>query len=318
VSPVITRDFVPSDGDYTRLRSVVDSRNVQLDPNIRSPHTDEYSVGVDRELGHSLAMGLTLVRKEGADFIGWTEAGGRYVQGTEALPDGSELPVFRLVPGSPARLFQLTNPESYFLTYNGLVAVITKRRSNGWQVSGSYTWSRARGMQPSSGTTAAGEQISTVGAPPILFGRDPNDLTNAVGRLPNDRPHMAQASGTVDVPHTGVVISGRVLHESGKPWAAATRLVTLPAPQTQQRVLIESRGSRRLSSQTLLDMRVSRTISFGGRTRVDLMMDVFNLLNDAAEEGLVTDERFSPNFGQPNLFVDPRRIMFGVQLRRIQ
>ena len=41
----------------------------------------------------------------------------------------------------------------------------------------------------SSGTTAAAEQLSTLTSSGV-FGRDPNDLTNARGRLANDRPHM--------------------------------------------------------------------------------------------------------------------------------
>ena len=104
--------------------------------------------------------------------------------------------VFRLTNLGSDRRYRLTNPADYSLTYNGLVMAVEKRRSHGWQAFGSYTLSRAYGLQPSSGTTAAGAQVATVGsppglvAPPVTFGRDPNDLTNADGRLPNDRPHM--------------------------------------------------------------------------------------------------------------------------------
>lgn len=34
-------------------------------------------------------------------------------------------------------------------------------------------------------------------------------------------------------------------------------------------------------------------------------LDVLNALNDTAEEGLARDNLFSPNFGQPTVFVDP-------------
>ena len=63
---------------------------------------------------------------------------------------------------------------------------------------------RARGYVPraiaavstyaaSSGTTADGAQVATIGSPPaafaapVTFGRDPNDLTNARGLLPKVR-----------------------------------------------------------------------------------------------------------------------------------
>ena len=183
---------------------------------------------------------------------------------------------------------------------------VEKRRSHGWQALGSYTLSKAYGLQPSSGTTAAGAQISTVSPPqPLTFGRDPNDLTNARGRLPNDRPHIFRVRGSVDVPRTGVVLAASFQSFSGKPWAATA---LLPLPQNPSyRVLLEPRGSRRLSTQSLLDLRLSRTIPFGRMGRIELLVDVLNALNDTAEEGLATDNLFAPNFAQPTLFMDPRR-----------
>jgi hypothetical protein len=313
VTPITTRDWVPADGAYSNPRSVVDGTNLQLDPDTRPPRTDEYSIGVDREVGR-LAVAIAYVRKDGADFIGWTDTGGQYRQDTRTLDGSRTVPVFELVNGSPARLFRLTNPDGYSLTYNGLVIAVDIRRTNGWQAFGSYTLSRAYGLQPSSGTTAAGGQVSTVGAPPIMFGRDPNDLTNARGRLPNDRPHMFRVMGTADVPRTGVVIAANLQYFSGKPWAATALIPLLPPQSRQQRVLLEPRGSRRLSSQTLLDVRVSRAVSVGGRGRIEVILDVLNALNDTAEEGLVTDELGHLSFGQPNVFVDPRRVMVSVRL----
>ena len=207
------------------------------------------------------------------------------------------------------------NQHDYSLRYNGLAVAVEKRQANGWQAFTSYTFSRACGLQASSGATAAGAQVSTVSPPPPLtFGRDPNDLTNARGRLPNDRPHIFRVMGSVDVPRTGFVIAGNLQHFSGKPWAATAACI--PLPQGDVRVLLEPRGSRRLSSQTLLDLRVSRAFAVGGSARVELLVDVLNLLNDTAEEALASDNFYSPSlsFGQPTVFVDPRRAMISVRL----
>ena len=131
----------------------------------------------------------------------------------------------RLTSPSEERRFLLTNPEDYSLTYNGLVIAVERRRSRGWQAFGSYTLSRAYGLQPSSGTTAAGAQVATVGSPPasfapgVTFGQDPNDLINARGRLPNDRPHMLRLMTSVDVPRTGFMVAANLQYLSGKPWA---------------------------------------------------------------------------------------------------
>jgi hypothetical protein len=102
---------------------------------------------------------------------------------------------------------------------------------------------------------------------------------------------------------------------SGKPWAAIA-LVGLPQTnnQTTQRFQLEPRGSRRLSSQSLLDIRVSKTFSFAGPRRIELLLDVLNVLNETAEEGLVSENLSSPNFRLPNTFVDPRRAMVGLRM----
>jgi hypothetical protein len=122
---------------------------------------------------------------------------------------------------------------------------------------------------------------------------------------------MFRVMGSLDVPRTGVAIAANLQYSSGKPWAATAQIAL---PQGDQRILLEPRGSRRLSSQSLLDVRVSRTIAFRGVGRVEVLVDVLNALNDTAEEGVATDNLFSPNFGVGTVFMDPRRAMVGVRL----
>jgi hypothetical protein len=154
-------------------------------------------------------------------------------------------------------------------------------------------------------------QFSTIARPGFLtFGQDPNDLTNASGRLPNDRPHILRLTGLVHLPWS-LLVAANLQQFSGKPWAATTQ-VTLP--QGSRRILLEPRGSRRLSSQSLLDFRISKTLRVGNVGKVDLSLDVLNLLNDTAEEALASDNLFSATFGRPTQFMDPRRVMLGVRL----
>ena len=307
-----TAAFDPATGGYTQIVSVVaPRRNLRLDPAIRSPRTDEYSIGVDRELGRVVSIAVAYVRKHGADFIGWTDVGGRYAEETRSL-SGRVLPVHVLVNSTADRRFLLTNPAGYSLRYDGLVIAAEKRRSRGWQAFGSYTLSRSSGLQPGSGATAGGTQVSTIAAATYLtFGQDPNSLTNARGRLANDRPHMLRLMGSLDVPGTRFVVAANVQHFSGKPWAATADVALR---QGNQRILLEPRGTRRLSPQTLVDLRLSRTISLGGSKRIEVLVDVLNALDDTAEESLATDNAASANFGLPASFVDPRRAMFGVRL----
>jgi hypothetical protein len=122
---------------------------------------------------------------------------------------------------------------------------------------------------------------------------------------------MFRLTGSTEVPRIGVLVAANLQYFSGKPWAATAQIAL---PQGDQRILLEPRGSRRLSSQSLLDVRLSKAIAAGQSARVELLLDVLNALNSTAEESLATDNLFSPNFGVPTVFVDPRRAMLGVRL----
>ncbi len=311
-TPTTTMEFEAATGAYTRLISVSDPNDdLRLDPETRTPRTDEYSVGVDRELGRGLSVTMAYVRKSGGNFISWTDTGGIYREETRTLADGRVMPVFALTNARTSRQYLLTNQDYYSLTYNGVVTAVEKRQSSGWHAFASYTWSRTSGVLPSSGATAGDAQLSsTLGGG--TFGSDPNHLTNAEGRLPNDRPHMFRGAVSWQVPRIRFHVASNVQLLSGKPWAATAQVS--PLPQGAQRVLLEPRGTRRLPSLKMLDVRVSKTVTVGGLGRVEFLMDVLNTFNQATEEQLATDNLFSPNFGLPTVFVDPRRVMLGARL----
>ena len=145
----------------------------------------------------------------------------------------------------------------------------------------------------------------------MTFGRDPNTLTNATGLLPNDRTHVFRVMGSVAIPRTGFVFAANLQSLTGSPWAATTQI---SLPQGLTRVLLETPGTRRLSSQTLLDLRLSHVFDLPGRAHVELLLDVLNALNSTAEERLADDNYFSANFARPSVFVDPRRAMLGIRL----
>jgi hypothetical protein len=102
-------------------------------------------------------------------------------------------------------------------------------------------------------------------------------------------------------------------HFSGKPWARATQLTPTLA-QGSRRILLEPRGTQRLPSQSLVDLRVAKTLPAGRAGTVELILDVLNVLGDGAAEALESDNPASSTFAQPKLFIDPRRAMLGVRL----
>ena len=321
VSSITTMAYNPATDLYDKFVSTVDpNKNLDLDRQTRTPHTDEYSIAVDRLVTTGLTVSAAYIAKRGRDYIGWKDTGGVYTEKSVTLPDGTVLPVFDLSNKTGDRLFYLTNPGNLFLDYDGLVLAMEKRLSKRWQASGSYTFSRAYGMQVASNAAVSEGQFSTIARPNSLtFGQDPNDLTNATGRLPNDRPHVFRTNGIGHLPW-GMVVAANLQYFTGKPWAATAQVV-VPQNPAGQRIMIEPRGSRRLSSQSLLDLRVSKMLRLGSAGTMDLRFDVLNVLNDAAEESLRSDVLFptsglrnTTTFGQPNVFMDPRRAMVSVRL----
>jgi hypothetical protein len=311
LTPITTAAFDPATGLFSRIISVVDpTMNVRIDPHTKSPRTDQFGIGLDRDLGHRLTVAVGYVRKTGADYIGWTDTGGVYRPDTRMLPDGRPIDVFVLANSTADRRFLLTNPSDYSLRYNGMLLAVEKRWARGWQALASYTLSKTEGLQASSGTDPGGGQFSSTfggGA----FGRDPNTLTNAQGRLANDRTHKLGLMGSAEIPKTGLVVAGNLQYFTGVPWAATAQI---NLPQGLQRVLLAPPGSRRLPSQTLLDLRLSRKFAFSGKGAVELLLDVLNALDNHAEERLADTNLFSQNFGRPSAFVDPRRAMLGVRV----
>ncbi len=101
-TPTTTAAFNAATGRYTTIVKVDDPRiNLQIDSETRSPRTDEFAIGMDREVGRRLAVAIAYVGKRGSNFIGWTDVGGQYREESRSLADGRSVPVFVLA-NSPA------------------------------------------------------------------------------------------------------------------------------------------------------------------------------------------------------------------------
>jgi Carboxypeptidase regulatory-like domain/TonB dependent receptor-like, beta-barrel/TonB-dependent Receptor Plug Domain len=310
LGPITVASYDPATLSYSNVVSIVDPlANVGVDADTRSPHTDQFSLGFEREIGRDWSVAASYVRRSGSGFTGWKDIGGVYGTGVIALPDGRPFEVFPLQNDSSERFFLLTNREEYFIRHRAVLLTAQKRWSDGWQLLLSYSHSEARGLQSQNGDEPAGMQGSlTTSFNP--FGRDPNDLTNATGILPTDRTHMLRAQGSAEIPKVEILVGVNFQYLTGRPFTAVAN-VTLP--QGARPIFIEPLGSHRFSSQELLDLRLSKTLRWGSGS-VELLADILNALNDTAEEGVATRNFFNPNFGVSTNFVPPRRAMVGVRL----
>jgi hypothetical protein len=64
-----------------------------------------------------------------------------------------------------------------------------------------------------------------------------------------------------------------------------------------------------------MDVRLEKEFHLGGEAYFGLFADGLNLLNDDAHESVAARDGTNAGFGQPTLFLDPRRVMVGAKFR---
>ena len=232
-----------------------------------------------------------------------------YGSDTITLESGQTLEVFPILTDPNDRIFSLTSREDFVSHYDGVLLAFQKRLSRGWQALVSYTWSESTGLLAANWKSPGSSQTGRVTNFSGSSGRDPNNFTNATGNLLNDRTHMFRIQGAVQLPKIDVLVGANYQYRTGKPYAAQTRV---RLPQGSQTIYIETPGSRRLSAQNLLDLRLSKIFRFGETGRVEILADILNLF-DQAEEQIITRLNTSSNFAEGSRWLTRRRAMIGMK-----
>lgn len=119
---------------------------------------------------------------------------------------------------------------------------------------------------------------------------DPNAVTNARGRLFNDRAYTIKSMSILSLPWSSKVgVLARF--QDGQPFS---RLAIVPSlNQGAEAIQAFPRGRSRFSYRATLDVRFQKRIELGV-TQLDLIADAYNLLNASSEveEYVVTGPRF--------------------------
>src|SRR5262249_41860209 len=113
--------------------------------------------------------------------------------------DRGAITVYNLLNPGQA-LLRLTNPDGAFRNYDGLQFVAQKRFEGGWQLLGSYTWSRTEGpVNTGQGESAAiGPDTGQTG----VFA-NPNRAINRRGNAEHDFTHQFKIEGVYRLPLWG-------------------------------------------------------------------------------------------------------------------
>jgi hypothetical protein len=269
----------------------------EVNTNATAPYTDEFAVGIERELARDFSAGVTFVYKHKQNVfedvndygLGQNEAWKGYAEnspywerfdfldpgddGEFGTADDQQSYVYGELAGAPDIHYFLTNVEGSYRKYWAIQFVFNKRMSNNWQLLGSYVYSKAWG-------NIGGNYDSSYGA---SGGFDtPNSFVFTGGRLDYDRPHNIKIQSTVILPYE-FIISGYFNHSSGSPWA---RDITVYIPDDDKYkwpgdpygVDTELNGTRRNAPLTTLDMRVEKRFRVGETFSIGAYLDIINLM----------------------------------------
>jgi hypothetical protein len=259
-----------------------------IDRNIKNPYSDQFSVGIERELFTDFSLSLTGVYKESRDEVDDQNTTAEYeiIDYYDEFGD-QWIQVYNQTNDS----FYLTTNRGDKSTYKALILAFRKRLSNNWQVSGSFTWSK--GLQY-----------------PVGYW-DRNDLINMY-KVPSyyDREWQFKISGTYIFPY-GIMFSAYFAYEQGRPY---NRTITISLDQGRRTIAAEERGSKRYPNQAYLDLRVEKEFKLWKTVRLKLLIDVWNIFNADYNSSVASTNAASDAYLEPRGFVLPRRAQLGFRL----
>ncbi len=287
--------------------------NNRMDPNISATYTDQYVLGLERELSRNFGLALVYTHKRGNNFPSWREVAGKYEQ-FEYVDETTGIPLTlsRLLSDPEGRVFVLGNPDFMDTRVDAFAATLTKRMSSHWQLSSSLQLMRSTGSLASGKTQNDwGRQDGGVAWRP--FGKSPNDFVNLDGRLIGDVPVTFKTQVFAELPK-GFLVGANYIYQQAGVWARTTRVQV--EGLGRENILLEPKdGSRRWDTRSTMDLRLQWTGKLGQYTSVSLFADGYNIFNDNAGQGVQSTGVNSDVLGKPSNIILPRRLQLGAKLQ---
>ena len=265
-------------------------------PDDTPPHTDEFSGSFERQFLGGFAGRVTGIYSRYRNTLRLTN--------TMRPPSAYSSPVTRPDPGPDGVVGNVDDPgttltyweysralqgadfEKYTrvndpradASYGSIELALVKRFADGWQFNGSYSATRING---------------DLGANAAL---GPEDNPNAEIQAGNHLWEWGiKLAGSYQLPY-GVMASANYEIRSGDPWARTVRVTGgTTIPNFTMRV--EPLGTRRLDQWRLLDMRVQKQFALPSSRKLNLRVNIFNVLN--ANTVLARQAQSGASFGLP-------------------
>ncbi len=319
-SQLLNADCTPIPGAIIKVDYPNPAKIGYGDHSLRSPYTDEITVGVEREIFPDWSLALRYMKKGDRNLMQIVDANQLDI---DKLMNEGELewtnwePVTFIDPYDKqqkmawnqkhilAADLYLVNPPGAKRDYDGFEIILNKRFSQGWSLMVSYVYQNARGL--------IGNNYRNCFADYSYY-ENPNLQINAEGKMHLCRPHQFKLQAVVNGPW-GVNISNFFRVLSGERYTR--RIVTSDLGvflnQGYETIYAESKGSRGLPTQIILDVRLEKVFPIE-KCKIGLFVDCFNLFNNnkatqvqtvSSSSGVVFEEMMS--------IMDPRIFRLGAK-----
>jgi hypothetical protein len=334
------QDFVVYDNTGSSLEEIDRTATpvARVDPNIKKPRVDEFTLGLERELGKDFRIQVTGIYRKYRNYSDVLFPSARWEprEVTNQLT-GQPATVYRWANRADSESdYLVTNPAGFgyqdpsgavfgtadpYRNYKGLMFVLTKRFTNRWQAEASYVYSQVRGTWDNDNSNSYGSSYR--------WASPTTALVNTDGKMVNDPTHEVKVYATYQIPKIEVAVNAYYRNITGQTYTPYQQLSssTLNFPQSSRgrRLLLEPRGSRRLDTQSLLDLRLEKTFKIGaGDNKVGLYVDIRNVFNAHMVTEAITRYPSSATtdaegnsvdvpFGAASGLVDPRQVTLGLR-----
>ncbi|MFZ5475740.1 MAG: TonB-dependent receptor [Myxococcota bacterium] len=272
------------------------------------PWSDEFDVGVARDLGNGWAIDGTFTYEYAAGF--WEDDEINLVWNA----DGTDVIGYR--NGTNEAIYRVRTAEDVFVEYTSFELAMSRQFDDGIGILGSYTWSRAWGNKDEQNI---GGQLD-----------NPEQAEEEIGLLPYDRTHQIKLLGSARKPDLwqlsdnlslGLLAGWNFIAESGAPYRPSYY------DQYNQGWYLYGDQSEtdRLPMYSRTDLKAGVTVKAGKTTTFDVTAECFNVFNDRTVvdvntaygnetgDGVYVDENGDPIYGTPIEYQAPRYFQFGVR-----
>ena len=259
-----------------------------IDPNLSQPYVDEVSASFEHQVGSDLGLRASLVHKR--QHGGWgnlniarigTLTNAKQAACPDTCPDGlagTQITVHDLPDGADTSENLYTNWPDADTAFNWTTVSLGVNR----RFRNNFFWNAYFDYQLRHEGRTPGQSTSPLTTDPVGVG-----TTYQYGFIPliqDVTNWQFKGAARYVMPHD-VGVAGTLRYVSGFPWAP---LLSVGVGNVgTQTIFLDHLDNRRSDTVSILDFRVDKAIQVGDFGELQVMLDIFNALNNASETNFI-------------------------------